>query len=204
MSKTVAILCILLILALSLASYEWYQSQFLESENTQLLSKNTQLLSAYNDLNQRYTSVNSSLAQSQEMYNELLSNYSRKNIIHQNPSTNESINIWGMQQTVPPNGSIYWELLDTFDNHIQMSTNATARFFIMSLDNFVNFATAKPFTAIYNSTGTHFDEDVPISEGCGAYVLVILNLGSSPILLYPDVTATYAWTPFLTGVCSLP
>ena len=106
-----------------------------------------------------------------------------------------------MPQTIRTKSYIVWQLLDTFDNHIEVRTDASARFLIMSIFDFVNFLNGTQYSAAYNSTGTQFTADVHLSQGCAVYVFVIVNLATSPNIVYPDITATYAPTPFLTGVC---
>ena len=207
-----AVAIILLLILFSVALYEGYRYNQAVSQYNQLLSQDTQSGLQYNALYDKYTSllarfsiVNSSLNDYHWMYDKLLHDYDRTQIIWASPSANKSIDIWTLHSTIPagPNRWETWELLDTFDNHVHVQTNATAQFMVMSIDDYVNFATGKPYTAIYNSTGTDFNEDVTISQGCGGYVFVILNLNPSPVTVIPDVTATYAPTPFVTGVCTL-
>ena len=210
MNRTIA-LVVLLILSASMSLYEAYQNQLLTSNYSQLSSSNSQLVSTYNSLFEQYVNisssfnpVNKSLQQYQYMYNELLGNYSRTEIIYRSPATNQSVTIWTVHQTIAARGYIAWDVLDTFDNHIQVHTSAPTRFLLMTIFEFASFFYGKPYKAVLNSTGTEFSTDVHISQGCGVYVFVIINLESSPTIIYPNITATYAPTPFLTGVCSLP
>ena len=192
---------VLTVLALALASWSYYNST-----------------ANYNDLNSRYSALSSSLTQanyantylrydlnqSYAMYNHLLSNYSKTQLIHQGAASNQSVVIWTIPQKVVPHWRIEWELLDTFDNHISINTNVTASAVIVELDNYVNLVQNSHYVAVYNSTGTSFQYDMHLTQGCAAYALVIFNNTNGTMLITPDVTATYAPTPFLTGTCSLP
>lgn len=180
------------------------------------------LSNRYNSLNSSYATLNANnkslqnklqnatatvqylrqqLNLSSVMYRDLLGNYSSKNIIYQYPASNKSISIWGRQKSINPGSSIEWELLDTFDNHISILTNATANVMIMSIGDYSRWTFGLPYTVIYNSTGNQFHYDEPISEGCAGYVLVVRDVSNTSLLITPDVTATYEWTPFLTGLC---
>ena len=55
-----------------------------------------------------------------------------------------------------------------------------------------------------NKRGTQFSFDEHISQGFGVYVLVIFNYLSTAALLAPNITGTYAPTPFSTGACADP
>jgi len=200
MAKTHYVPSLILLLILILVSYE-YSS--LNSRYGDLAARYNSLASDYNMLGNRFLYVNSSLSNSQHMYDQLLRDYSRTQIIYQPPSANQSISIWTMQQNIKPNGFIVWGLLDTFVNHIHLRTNQTVQFLVMSIGDYVNFVNGSPYVAVYNSTGTEFSAEVRLTQGCACYVLVIVNDLSSGAAVFPTVTATYAPTPFLTGVCSL-
>jgi len=139
---------------------------------------------------------------SSEAYHDLLLNYTRTNIMFRSPLFNKSIDIWGGSQNLAPDSYVVWELLDTFDNHISFHTSGTANMMILGIFQFVRLVNKQPYTVIFNSTGTQFQYDEPISEGCGGYVLVLRNLTNTTLNIMPDVTATYEYTPFFTGDCS--
>ena len=204
MSKRIYAAFLLLILLLLFEGYQWYQYQGLVVRYDALDNRYNSLVSDLAALQSQFTYVNSSLNRSQYMYNQLLAEYSRTQIIYRTPATNESVIIWIMPQNIRAKGTARLELLDTFVNHIRIHTNQTAQFLVMSIDDYVNFANGKLYVAAFNSTGTDFSADVHLTQGCAGYVLVIVNLQSSTTAVYPNVTATYAPTPFLTGVCSLP
>jgi len=151
-----------------------------------------------------YQSLKMELNQSYIMYNKLIADYSKERIIYQYPSSNQSIVIWTIPQTIPSHQRKYWELLDTFVNHIALKTNATANVVVVDLGNYVNLSQGKTYFAVYNSTGTSFNYEMHLSQGCGGYVLVIFNRNEKLLLVTPNITATYAPTPFLTGNCSMP
>jgi len=184
--------------------FDIYQYQGLVAKYSELDNRYNSLVSDLAKLQSQFTYVNSSLNRSQYMYNRLLADYSRTQIIYRSPATNESIIIWILPQNISPKGVARMELLDTFVNHIRIHTSQTAQFLVMSIDDYVNFVIGKPYVAAFDSTGTDFSADVHLTQGCAGYVLVIVNLQSSTTIVYPNVTATYAPTPFLTGVCSLP
>ncbi len=152
------------------------------------------------DLNQ-IAYLNGSLGTINQAYQALLGNYSRTRIIFQPPSANQSVPIWTRNQTVPPRGLFDWNLLDTFDNHISISTNMTVTFLVMTDYDFAYWQASRPYTTLVNQTSTQFHIDEQIAQGCGLYVLVIWNHSNSTVLIHPNVTATYAATPFLTGIC---
>jgi len=173
------------------------QINFLNSELSALTSRYSSLLS-------NYLSTQVALNQSYYAYNQLLKNYDTTRIVYVSPATNRSIPIWTIQQQVKPRGLIYWALLDTFINHIEIRANQTVQLVIVDLSNYANLVTGKAYVAVYNSTGTHFAFDQHFSQGCAVYVLVILNHSDSMVAIQPNVSATYAPTPFLTGQCVLP
>jgi hypothetical protein len=120
------------------------------------------------------------------------------------PAANRSIPIWTIPRQVKPRGLIHWALLNTFINHIGIRANQTVQLVIVDLSNHVNLVTGKAYVAVCNSTGTHFAFDKHFPQGRAAYVLVILNHSDSMVAIQPNVSATYAPTPFLTGQCALP
>ena len=198
MSKRIGLLIIVLIMLLIIVSYQYVT---LNSQYRELNSLYVQNQNNYN----RYNQLQHAYNQSQYMYNQLLGDYSRTQIIYHSPATNNSIIIWTIPQTISPTPHyIVWELLDSFDNHIRINTTQTVQFMVLSLGDYVNFTSGKLYVAAYNSTGTSFSRDIRFTQGCAGYVLVIVNLQTSTTVVYPNVTATYAPTRFLTGVCGLP
>lgn len=202
--KSVYLLAMLVIGAVAIASIASEQAQY-----NSLTTKYNDLSSQYRDLSAKYNNatamtshLRSQLNQNVVMYHDLLENYTKTRIVFQRPATNESIDIWTLSQKVSPHSWVFWESLDTFDNHVRLTTNATATVFILDLDNYVNFTQGRPYSPIYNSTGTSFSYDLVETEGCGGYVLVIQNNSSNAILITPDISATFAPTPFLTGICA--
>ena len=204
MSRRIWASFLLLMLLLLFEGYQFYQYQSLTAKYGALENRYNSLASDLAALQSQFTYVDSSLNRSQYMYNQLLAEYSRTQIIYRTPATNESIIIWIIPQDIPPKAAARLELLDTFVNHIRIRTNQTAQFLVMSIDDYVNFVNRKPYVAAFDSTGTYFSADVHLTQGCAGYILVIVNQQSSTTATYPNVTATYAPTPFLTGVCSLP
>jgi hypothetical protein len=201
MSKRIYALVLLLI---SLSLFETYQYQDLVVKYSELGNRYKSLVSDLATLQSQLMFVNVSLNRSQYMYNRLLADYSRTQIIYRTPATNESITIWILPQNLHPKGSARLGLLDTFVNHVRIHTNQTVRFLVLSIDDYVNFVNGNRYVAAFDSTSTYFSADIHLTQGCAAYILVIVNLQSSATAVYPNVTATYAPTPFLTGVCSLP
>ena len=166
--------------------------------------------SAYNALQNQYNFLSSNFAfqrgqlnELQQEMNNVLMYYDQQRVIYQNPGENVSLSIWSRDQTIPPGQWISWDLLDTFVNRIQVSTNATAEYIIVDQGNFVRLAQNGAYVPVVDNTTTAFSYTAYVSQGCSGYVLVIYNHSSHPILLEPNVTATYAPTPFLTGECSL-
>ncbi len=148
--------------------------------------------------------LNRALNVSNQAYQVLLGNYSKYRIIYQVAGANQSIPIWGVQQTVKPNDSISWNLLDTFDNHITIDSNASLTYLILTQYTLADLLYHRPCLPVVSYTGTHFQTDAMLSEGCAAYVLFIWNRSTAPVVITPNVSATYAPTRSLTGVCSIP
>ncbi len=186
-------------------------SIYLYIEYSRVTNGANELVASYNSLDHEhdsllveYSYVKSQLNKSYYAYNMLLKNYSRTRIIYTSPATNHSIDIWTIPQVIQANNSIQWALLDTFINHIEIRSNQSVQLIILDLNSFVRFRIGRTYTTIYDSTGTYFSTEQHFSQGCGTYVLVILNKSSSPAQIRPNVRATYAPTPFLTGQCSQP
>lgn len=170
----------------------------------------------YNSLNAKYNQATSTIANqsatigylrgelnvSSTVYNDLLRNYTRTNIVYRPPGSNASIAVWGVQVEIHPGRWEQWELLDTFVNHLQFSANQSVRLMVMDLNNYANFANKKAYVAVVNMTGTSFSFNAYFTEGCGVYVLILQNMANTTVSVQPNVTATYSWTPFATGSCS--
>ena len=166
--------------------------------------------SAYRSLQGQYNFLSSNFAYQRGQLNELqqemsnvLNYYDQQRVIYQSPGANVSLSIWSRDQIIPPGQWVSWDLLDTFVNHIQVSSNATAEYIIVDQGNFVGLVQNEAYVPVVDNTTTAFSYTAYVSQGCSGYVLVIYNHSSHPILLEPNVTATYAPTPFLTGECSL-
>ncbi len=192
------------VVALILLENADMQNRQLANNYNDLVAKYNSLIGKYNSLLANYTVSSAAANQTNRMYEKLLQNYTEHFIVYRGPASNQSIPIWGKVQYIKPNGTISWGLLDTFDNHIMLDTNQSVKVIIVDLYNFVNFVTQKPYFAVYSSNGVHFERDERISQGCAVYVLVIVNPSHSTVEVRPNVTATYAPTAMLTGVCSLP
>lgn len=208
-----------LLVGIVLIGYLAYQNYTLSTQNNNdvlkynsLVTSYNKQISKYNSLYENYSYTLDQLNQSMVEYNSLLGNYTRTQIVYQYPSSNSSIAIWTQPfvVTIPARIANHsasweqWELLDTFDNHIQLTTNQTVQVVLFSLNDFLNFYTSKPYVTVLNETGNQFSFDEHISQGCGVYVLVIFNNLSTAALLTPNITATYAPTPFSTGACADP
>ena len=158
---------------------------------------------SYNALNSKYTYQTTQVSQLQQQMENMMQSYDQKSFVYSPPTANTSVVIWTKQQTVSAGGSIEWDLLDTFVNHISIASNASAEYMIMDLPNYARFYHNAPYVPLVDNTTSHFQATERLSQGCAVYVLVIVNHTSHPILLSPDVTATYAPSAFLTGECSL-
>lgn len=159
--------------------------------------------SAYNSLYSSYSYRNGQLNQLQAEMENMLQTYDQRSYTFASPSDNVSLGIWGRQATVQPNSWTVWALLDTFVNHLSITSNATAEYVIVDLQNFVQLYQNKSYVSLVDYVGSNFTHTERLSQGCSGYLLVILNHSDHPILLTPNVTATYAPTSFLTGQCSL-
>jgi hypothetical protein len=191
---------------------------YTNGQNTSLANQYNGLVGKYNDLLPKYNQAESTIGgqsatiaqlrldlnASSIVYNDLLRNYTRTNIIYRSPGSNNSIAIWGKPFILHPGRWEQWELLDTFVNHLQFSANQTVRLMVMNLNEYANFVEGKPFSPNVNMTGTDFSFNAYFTEGCGVYVLILQNTANSTAFVQPNVTATYAWTPFATGSCSFP
>jgi hypothetical protein len=184
------------IVAVGQISYDWHQS-------SNLAASYNSLMDHYNNLLGKTNYLNGSLSGLQKEMEQMLQTYDQKSYVYNPPTANTTVSIWGRQQTITPHGSIEWSLLDTFVNHIDISSNVTAIYVIVDPANFVQLYQNKTYTSLVEYTGTHFVRTERLSQGCSGYILVIIDRTSHPILLTPNVTATYAPTSFLTGTCSL-
>ena len=158
---------------------------------------------SFNTLYSRYTYQNTQVNQLQQQMENMMQSYDQKSFVYSPPTANTTVVIWAKQQTVSAGGSIEWDLLDTFVNRISIASNASAEYMIMDLPNYARFYQGAPYVSLVDNTTSHFQATERLSQGCAVYVLVILNHTRHPILLTPDVTATYAPSAFLTGQCSL-
>jgi len=204
----IALLLLVVVIVSAIAVFEWQQMEVMSGQISSLTSKINSLTSANSSLNNTLHFYAAGLNNSQAEYQNLLSNYSRTNTVYPNQALNQSIDIWSVNQTIraATNGQpglILWNLLDTFDNNIVLTTNSTVRVMILTVIDYANFRYGTPYTAFYDHTGTHFQVDTPISGGCGIYTLAIINNSNHTVLLTPRVSARYLHTPFLTASCSL-
>jgi hypothetical protein len=184
---------IAVIALLALVGLNYYYSNQLDSN-----------AASYNSLYSRYSYQNGQISQLQQEMENMLQSYDQRSYEYVTPSANTTLGIWGLRAVVPPGQWTSWALLDTFVNHIDVSSNATAQYIIVDLQNFVQLYQNKPYVSLVNYNGTNFTHTERLSQGCSGYVLVILNHSSHPVLLTPNVTATYTPTSFLTGQCTLP
>ena len=161
------------------------------------------LQDSYNTLYSRYSYQNTQVSQLQQQMENMMQSYDQKSFVYSPPTANTSMVIWTKQQTVTAGSSIEWDLLDTFVNRISITSNASAEYMIMDLPNYARFYQNAPYVPLVDNITSHFQATERLSQGCAVYVLVIVNHTSHPILLTPDVTATYAPSAFLTGQCSL-
>ncbi|MDG6915749.1 MAG: hypothetical protein JRN58_05585 [Nitrososphaerota archaeon] len=169
------------------------------------LQQANSVLSATSTLNRNEASyLRAELNETYQEMQSMLSNYDRTSFVYQSPGQNISLPIWTLNQTVPANSTFAWDLLDTFDNHVSVSSNSTLSFYIMNVSDVANYLDSSPYGYVTEHTGNSFQYDLRLSQGCAVYVLLIVNHSAHPALLEPDVTGTYAPTPFLTGSCSLP
>lgn len=201
-----AALLIIGIVAVGQITYDWYQANNLTATYNILVSRYNSLSAGYSSLMNKASYLNGSLNELQREMENMLQAYDQTRVVYQTPGVNTSIPIWTRQAVVQPGAPRNWEawnLLDTFVNHIRITSNATARYVIVDLPNFVRLVQNETFVSEVDYSGTNFTFAERLSQGCAVYVLVILDYSSHPILLTPDVTANYAPTPFLTGECSL-
>ncbi len=195
-----------MLLAASVAAYS-SESAMNESANSSissLASSNSADNGKISNLIAENNYLLSELNASHTAYSDLLSNYSRKSYVFVPSGANQTFQIWGERQTLSAGGSIQWDLLDTFQNHINISTSQPARFYIFSLYGFITYTNGygKNSDPLVNITGSSFVYNFEPSVGCAVYVLDIENLGTTPATITPHVTATYAPTGFPTGICS--
>jgi hypothetical protein len=183
-------------------SYSWYQSDSYNSSYNSLYKDYSNLIGTINYQNGQISVL-------QRELENMLQTYDQRSYVFNPPSANASLNVWGRQQTISPYSWIEWSLLDTFVNHLDISSNATATYVIVDPANFVqlfdnvSLHQNTAYTPLVEYTGTHFVRIERLSQGSSGYMLVVINHTSHSILLAPKVTATYAPTSFLTGTCSL-
>ena len=189
-----------IVFLLTMLGLNQYYSGVIDNQNSSYNTLNSQ----YNSLSSNYSYQRGQISQLQQEMENMLQTYDQRSYTYASPSDNVSLGIWGLQATVKPNSWTAWALLDTFVNRLDIKSNASAQYVIVDLQNFVQLYQNKPFTALVDYAGTHFTWTERLSQGCSGYLLVILDHTNHPILLSPNVTATYAPTSFLTGQCTLP
>lgn len=185
---------------LTLLGVNYFYSNQVDSQN----SAYTSLQNQYNFLSSSYQYQRGQVNDLNQEMNNVLKYYDQNRVVYQTPGVNTSIPIWTRTAVVQPGRWTTWALLDTFVNHIQITSNATAEYIIVDLPNYVNLAQNRAYVSVADDSSTSFSYTARISQGCSGYILVIYDHSSNPILLTPNVTATYAPTPFLTGQCTLP
>lgn len=197
---SILVVCIVIMVIGLSAAYEFSQ---IYSQNQSLITANHSLETQVNSLKENNSYLSNQLNLSNREYNELLGNYTQSRSGFQYRYSNTSVGIWyDMNATILPSKWIEWELLDTFVNHIQVSSNQSIDFVIFSIDNFLNYSAHFPYVTFYNQTGQSMNYSVNITQGCAGYVLVMFNKLNTTAKIVPDITATYAPTPFLTGYCA--
>jgi Tfp pilus assembly protein PilV len=192
---------------LALLGVNYFYSDQVDSQNsayTSLQNQFNSLQGHYNFLSSSYQYQRGQINVLNQEMNNVLRYYDQNRVVYQTPGANTSIQIWTRTAIVEPGSWTSWALLDTFVNHIQITSNATAEFIIVDLPNYVNLAQNRAYVPIAENSSTSFSYTARISQGCSGYILVIYDHSSHPILVTPNVTATYAPTPFLTGQCTLP
>lgn len=192
------------VIAIGLVANDQFQYNSLTTLHNSLQSQYNTLEGQFKFLQSSYNYNQGQLSELQQEMNNVLKYYDQQRVVYQTPGVNTTIPIWTRDAVVQPGTWTDWALLDTFVNHIQISSNATVEYIILDLPNYVNLARNAVYTPVVDNSTTSFSYTARISQGCAVYVLVIYNHSSHPILLSPNVTATYAPTPFLTGQCSLP
>lgn len=170
------------------------------SQNSTISGLNTEVT----DLKGNLYLTQSALNQSLRMQENLLGNYSRTQRALNAPGVNSTILIWTIPEPLKPKGLVEWFLLDDFVNYVNVSTNGTANYLLLSPEAFGNFTHAYAYIPIDNYTGMHYQRVERLSQGCSGYVLVIRNTTNSTELVIPDINVAYQPTPFLTGTCGTP
>jgi hypothetical protein len=194
-----------LITIILLGGYSYYviwQYNSLVDQYDSLVQRYNQAGTTAQNLHNTITFLRGELNRSSIVYNYLLRNYTRTNIVYPSPGSNVSIPIWGLPFDLRPGGWEQWELLDTFVNHLRFTANNSVRIMVMDLNNYVNFRMGSTYAPVVNMTGTNFSFNAYFTEGCGVYVLIVQNISNSTVLVQPNVSAIYSWTPFATGSCS--
>ncbi len=201
-------IAVIVVIAISLVSYSGgyaQEAQLYRPVAQAPLSRvrvSSSASSEIGNLTQEKTLLMYELNETQTSYNALLGNYTIKSYVYIPQGVNATFQIWGIPQTMGPKSSEAWDLLDTFINHININTTSPSRFYIFDLDDFALWYTHKFSIPLVNQTGTNFSYEFEPSVGCAVYVLVIQNLENSSNTIIPHVTATYAPSLFLTGVCA--
>lgn len=108
-------------------------------------------------------------------------------------SAAQALQIWGIPQSFRAGGITSVQMLDVFSNHVVINSNQTISVVVQSIWSSVPIA---------NFTGKHIDFYWNMSEGCNAYEGIIFQPQGKSFTIYPQVTATYAPAPTLTGICN--
>ena len=119
---------------------------------------------------------------------------------------NPTLNIWTLSQSTSP--STYWfgSMLDTFDNHIQFTTNMQATILVLTNVQYVKLASGQPYSVIEQFNGTNFNFWFNASEGCASYVYIIYapyHQQAEYLTITPDITAVYNPSGIVSQACKL-
>ena len=200
--STIAFATLCLLISVSYNQVYSDYSSSVHSYNSVVTSYNSEISKNAN-LTNANSYLQSELNYSRNSYAVLLGNYSQKSYVYEPPSgVNQTFQVWGLHENLPPRAYITWMLLDTFQNHIQINTTLPANYFIFDLTSFLQFTQGKYSSAVANEThSTYFSDNFILTVGCSGYILVIQNPENVTSTIIPHVTATYSPSYMLTGIC---
>ena len=124
-------------------------------------------------------------------------------------SAHPTVTIWTVSSTISPGSWGAMTIPDTFDYHDTWTSSGTITVYYLSVNQFPQFYSCSSSPRIGCVTGTYYDwgptttgsDMFTLGEGCGGYIAVYYNGGTTSVAIYPNVSVTYNPASTATGAC---
>lgn len=116
-------------------------------------------------------------------------------------ASSSTIGIWrtSLGQTYPANTVAVGFMMDTFDNHIVITSNKTISLQVLSIPEYEAYIRGENYTITTNYLSKNIDFWFNESEGCSGYIYLVQTNQSTRV--FPDVSAKYNPSSNATGIC---